>query len=217
MQGRGPLCLECESRVHWITPPMCDHCGLPGAQATAECEECRDRFSFRRARAAARYEGPARDALKGFKLSGERRAARALARPMLEAIGKGWSGTHEAVAYVPATRKSVHERGFNPAEELARPIAKAMRLPLAKRLLTKTRETKDQAGLGKAERKANLAGAFAANASPKAVLLVDDVFTTGATADACARALRDKGANHVDVVTFARAGRAPVPRTITRA
>jgi predicted amidophosphoribosyltransferase len=121
----------------------------------------------------------------------------------------------DAVAFVPATRRSVHERGFNPAEELARPIANGMKAPL-RRLLTKTRDTADQAGLGPAQRRANLAGAFEAKAAPRRVLLVDDIFTTGATADACAAALIAAGATTVDVVTFARAGRARLPKAEAR-
>jgi predicted amidophosphoribosyltransferase len=146
------------------------------------------------------YEGPARDALKAFKLGGERRSARALARSMLLAA-EGLGG--DAVTFVPATRAALTARGFNPAEELARWIAAWCGLPL-ERLLVKTRETADQSGLGRTERRANLAGAFRASRAPRCVLLVDDVYTTGATADACARALREAGACHVDVLTFAR-------------
>jgi predicted amidophosphoribosyltransferase len=108
------------------------------------------------------------------------------------------------VVFVPATRAAVSERGFNTAEELARPLGRTLGLPV-RRLLRKTRDTADQAGLGRDERALNLRGAFSSGTVEGGVVLVDDVLTTGATADACARALLDAGAEGVGVVTFARA------------
>ena len=111
----------------------------------------------------------------------------------------------DVMTFVPASRSSLAERGFNTACELTRALAPMMRVP-AVNLLHKTRETSDQAALGRAERRRNLAGAFRARPVSGRVALVDDVMTTGATADGCARALRAAGARDVIVVTFARAG-----------
>lgn len=183
---------------------MCAKCGTPSETPVARCRDCRDRdLSFDRARAAASYEGPAREALKAFKLLGERRTAAALARWMVpSALALGPSS---CMTWVPSTRRSEAERGFNPAQELARPLARALALP-ARPILTKVRETRDQAGLSRTARRANLAEAFRHNGRiPIRVLLVDDVMTTGATADACAAALKEGGARRVTVVTFARA------------
>lgn len=200
--GRAPLCAACEHAVRWLCDPCCARCGSPAGFETDECRDCREPApAFRRARAAAAYAGPARDALVAFKLLGERRAARRLAAWMLEAAG---ALEGDAVAFVPATRASVAARGFNPAEELARRVARGLGLPVVP-LLRKVRETADQAGLGRAARRGNLRGAFRARPAPPRVLLVDDVLTTGATADACARALRRAGARQIDVLTFARA------------
>jgi predicted amidophosphoribosyltransferase len=111
----------------------------------------------------------------------------------------------DQVTWVPSTRRSEAERGFVPAEALARPLARLLGLPAA-RLLSKVRETRDQAGLSRAERRSNLGGAFAAiGRVPGRVILVDDVMTTGATIEACALALLHGGAREVRVVTFARA------------
>jgi predicted amidophosphoribosyltransferase len=137
-----------------------------------------------------------------FKLGGERRAARMMGEYMARAV---LDVAADVVTFVPATRRSVSARGFNPAEELARSLARALRIPWAP-LLTKVRETTDQAELGRIERRRNVEGAFRARPMKARVLLVDDVMTTGATADACARALRAAGARDVVVVTFARAG-----------
>jgi competence protein ComFC len=137
-----------------------------------------------------------------FKLGGERRAAPSMARVMMRATN---DLTADVVTFVPSSPKSMGERGFNPAEALARPLSRTLRLP-CRPLLRKIRSTTDQAELGRDERRRNLMGAFRARRVAGRVLLVDDVMTTGATADACARALREAGADQVLVVTFARAG-----------
>jgi ComF family protein len=137
-----------------------------------------------------------------FKLGGERRAARPMARMMARNVR---DLAADAITFVPASRTSMAERGFNTAHELARSLAHLVRTPCIG-LLRKTRETADQAALGRDQRRVNLSGAFRAGHTPRRVLLVDDVMTTGATADACARALRAAGALDVMVLTFARAG-----------
>jgi predicted amidophosphoribosyltransferase len=140
--------------------------------------------------------------VKAFKLLGERRAARSLAERMVP--GARTLPAH-IVTWVPSTGRAHAARGFNPAEELARPLARGLRLR-ARPLLAKMRETSDQAGLSRAGRGANLFGAFAARGPiPPHVLLVDDILTTGATAHECAWALKLAGARTVCVVTFARA------------
>jgi ComF family protein len=198
------LCDACESAVRWIDANACARCGKPEPLPVPRCSDCTDRdLAFDRALAVASYEGPAREALKAFKLAGERRLARILARWMVPAALS--LGPASAVTWVPSTRRSDAARGFTPAEELARPLARALALPAVK-LLAKIRETKDQASLNGRERRENPRSAFAQAARvPARVLLVDDIMTTGATADACAVALKGAGARRVCVVTFARA------------
>jgi predicted amidophosphoribosyltransferase len=190
--GSSPLCERCSADVRWIAPPFCERCtsrSLPAGRG------------FGHAHAAAIYEGPAREALKAFKLLGERRAARWITRRMIH-VARPLEGS--VVTWVPSTRASEAARGFNPAEELARPLAHSLRLP-ARRLLAKRRDTLDSSGLSKEQRRVNLLDAFTARrAIAGHVLLVDDIFTTGATADECAKALRLAGAREVSVVTFAR-------------
>ncbi len=188
----------------WIDVNACAKCGKPEPNPVPRCSDCRDReLAFDRARAVASYEGAAREALKAFKLGGERRLARIIARWMVPpALALGAA---HAVTWVPSTRRSDAARGFTPAEELARPLARALAIPALK-LLAKTRETKDQASLKGHERRENQLGAFEQSARvPARVLLVDDIMTTGATADACASVLKAAGARRVCVVTFARA------------
>jgi predicted amidophosphoribosyltransferase len=104
---------------------------------------------------------------------------------------------------VPADRGRRAERGHHPAERLARALAERWGLP-CEPLLTRTRPARRQRGLSLAERRRNVAGAFAARPASDTVVLVDDVYTTGATASAAASALRGSGASRVDVVAFAR-------------
>lgn len=199
--GESPLCGTCERNVSWIASASCARCGAPRRGAT--CRWCPQLDpAIDRARSACVYAGPARDAVKAFKLLGERRTARWLAARMAPAA-RALGAT--VVTWVPATRASEAARGFNPAEELARPMARSIRRP-ARRLLIKRRETRDSAGLSREQRRANLFEAFATSGPVRGhVILVDDILTTGATAGECAAALRAAGARAVHLVTFARA------------
>ncbi len=182
---------------------MCLRCGRPVLRSVLGCTDCRAPVpAFGVARAPAAYRGVARDVLMSFKLGGERRAARPMAALMAQ---QARAINADAITFVPASRTSIAERGFNTAHELARALSPLVRLPCV-RLLRKTHETADQASLDRTGRRTNLAGAFAARRAPHRLLLVDDVMTTGATADACARALLSAGALEVNVLTFARAG-----------
>lgn len=112
----------------------------------------------------------------------------------------------DAVTPVPLHADRLRERGFNQSQELARPLAAASGAPLSPALLRRARATAHQIGLNRAERQANLLGAFTAHASVrgKTILLVDDTLTTGATLRLAARALLDQGALAVDVAVAAR-------------
>lgn len=199
--GARFLCDACEASFPRITA-ACARCCRPLPQPARSCGDCRElRPAFRRARAVAIHAGSARDALVRFKLGGERRAARAIAARMAAAAG-GLEG--DAIAFVPPRPALVPSRIEEPAEVLARAVGAALGLPV-RRLLLATRRWEDQAGLGRDQRRRNLDGAFVARAAPRCVLLVDDVMTTGATASACAAALRASGTPQVDVLTFTRA------------
>lgn len=116
----------------------------------------------------------------------------------------------ELITYVPLTDRKLRERGFNQAKLLARYLAQEVDLPLVEALM-KTRETQPQAELGRKERRTNLKDSFAPvrTIHRDEVLLIDDVFTTGATATECSKALKHAGAKRVYVVTLARSYSAP--------
>lgn len=149
-----------------------------------------------RVRAAWRHEGLARDLVLGLKLGGKRIFAAPLVDALAAAIVR--TGTQaELVAWPPCSRAAERRRGFDHAEVLARGVARRLGLP-ARGLLRRVGRTADQAGLSGEARRANLRGAFAAASSPQAVLLVDDVVTTGATLRACAEVLRGQGAEWIE-------------------
>lgn len=205
--GRCPLCDACTRRIDWIDE-ACERCAAPKPRRRA-CGECATRHHvFTRAASAAIYHGPVRDAIVAFKLLGERRAAREFAQWLLKPARR--LERPDAITWVPSTRAGESDRGFTPAKEIARAFARLTNMGgLA--LLEKVSETPDQAGLTGQERLANFAGAFRARRlPPETVLLVDDILTTGATADACASALKEAGAGRIDVLTVARA---PLRRT----
>jgi predicted amidophosphoribosyltransferase len=155
-----------------------------------------------RALAAVDYVDPARALVLALKLGGRRRAAAPLAAAMWSLVVREglWGGV---VTWVPARAADVRMRGFDHAELLARAVACRTGLP-ARRLLIRTGPAPDQASLGAAERRHNLAGAFGARPCPPGVVLVDDLVTTGATAAACAAALRAAGAETVELLAACR-------------
>ena len=202
-----PLCPPCLAQLPYLAGPSCARCGRPTATSVDNCRECAGRrLGFRRAAAAVAYEGGGRELVRHLK-GGRRRAlavpAGAVIATLLDA------GPCEAVCWVPGDWWRTIQRGCHPAELLAREVAGTWSLP-ALDLLEPARLRRPQRGLGTAARRRNVRGAFrvrAAVAVPAVVALVDDVYTTGATLDACARALREGGARVVEGFTLARAVR----------
>lgn len=152
------------------------------------------------------YEGTLRELIHLFKYSQVSTLDDALGAMALKAVPI--DEAFDAVVPAPLHWRRRFSRGFNQSDLLARRIAGARRLPVI-RALARVKNTASQTGLTPAQRRANLAGAFRARKRVEGmrVLLVDDVLTTGSTADACARALKKAGARSVTVITVARADR----------
>jgi ComF family protein len=208
---RDPLCGTCWGSIARLAPPWCGRCGAPGAgpaaAAPALCPSCAaEPPSYDWARAAASYEGTLREALHAFKFRGKRALARPLAALVLEQCGAQLPVGVQALLPVPLARARERERGFNQAALLAEHLGHALGVPVRLRWLVRTRATPPQTELGAEERRANVRDAFAARAgvAGRHVLVIDDVLTTGATAAACATALRGAGARRVGVLTVAR-------------
>jgi ComF family protein len=208
--SRGPLCDPCWAALPRHRRPLCA-CGLPRAvDASPRCGRCRRGLDPTASGASlGPYEGSLRAVLHELKYRGRRRVAARLAEEMLgtEAVRRLLTGEVVLVP-VPLHPRRRRERGFNQSELIAEALARRRGLRLAPAALVRRRDTSAQAGLTAAARRANVEGAFAvrqrARVAGKPVVLVDDVFTTGATARGCARVLREAGATEVRVLTVAR-------------
>lgn len=199
------MCPACLSAAHLIQPGTgCQRCGAPLTNAT--CRECAGRtFAFSSAVCAGMLEPPLSRVVTLYKDAAERRYA-ALLGKLLCAACDPWRGWPDAVCAVPPSARSLARRGFDHTAPLAAHVAHGLDVPY-ERLLVAARRA-DQRGLGRDERRANMTGAFAVRplvSVPAMVLVVDDVFTTGATLDGATRALLAAGALEVRVAAVARA------------
>ena len=209
---RDPLCGRCWCSITRLGPPGCDVCGAASPTVVSFTGSQRVEHGREGARAAAIYEGALREALHAFKFSRKRALARPLGDLALEQCAASLPEGIEAVIPVPLARERERERGFNQALLLARRIAGRLELPTRPRWLVRVRATRPQSDLSAAERRANVRGAFRASrrVAGRHVVVVDDILTTGATLEACARALRAAGARRVGVLTVARVVHAAV-------
>jgi predicted amidophosphoribosyltransferase len=196
------LCETCLERLPRIVPPLCERCGTPTAWPVRRCRQCAGRrIAFTTARSAVQYDDAVRSLVTGWKERALRRLVQSAVRLVLEVVQRPDASV---VTFVPPDPDRGLKRGHHPPGRLAEELARSWELPV-EGLLRRRRAAKRQRGLSRAERRRNVAGAFVApSAVPSSVVLVDDVFTSGATANAAASALRQAGARRVEVVTFAR-------------
>ena len=197
------LCRSCFEALPGITPPLCGRCGLPTAFEVYGCDGCRTvDLAFDGARAPLRYEGVGKGAVHALKYGGYRPVVERLMAPLMAGSLEG--ECFDAVVAVPLHRARLAKRGFNQAEVIGRAVAGRIVAPFLDKLRA-VRGTRDQVELTATSRRQNVAGAFEAR-GPVAgrVLLVDDVMTTGATLDECARVLKKSGAGEVHALTLCR-------------
>ena len=193
------FCAACEAGLEWVRPPLCPRCGAGGVGRA--CGECGGKeILFAGTTALGRYDGKSRDAVLELKFRGSRHLADEFGRRLAERIGRRF----DVVTPVPMSRWKLLFRGYNAAELLAERLARHARLPYARSALRKVRRTRAQSELSMEERLTNPKGAYRARKTRGVVLLVDDVLTTGATANACTEALRQAGAAEVHLAVIAR-------------
>jgi predicted amidophosphoribosyltransferase len=201
-RGGAVVCEACLDALPRIRPPLCERCGRPAAWPVRRCSECSGRrLAFATARAAVAYDDGVRAIVTGWKEHGLRGLAATAAEVVVASLDRP---DVDALTFVPPDRNRLLQRGHHPAERLARELGRRWDLPVDARL-SRTGTASRQAGATLAERRRNVRGAFSAEAASGTICLIDDVYTSGATASAAASALRKSGAGTVTVIAFARA------------
>jgi len=206
------LCARCWRSMTFFGPPWCVVCGMPFPHPMGEdvvCAECaRERRSWDRARAVLRYDRHSRRLVLGLKHGDRTHVAHAFGRWMRRAGSEILAGA-DLLVPVPLHWTRLFQRRYNQAVLLAQAIRSAGGPPVAADWLVRRRRTPMQGHLGPAARERNVRGAFAVRSARsfagKRVVIIDDVMTTGATVEECARVLKRAGAASVDVLTVARA------------
>ena len=212
VDGEG-VCAECWAKLSFIAPPYCPRLGIPfvydPGPELLSMEAIANPPAYQRARAAVRYDDVARTLVHALKYQDRTDLAPAMGRWMARA-GQELLGEADVLVPVPLHWRRGWSRRYNQSGALARVISRQSGVKLASEALRRVRATEQQIGLSRTQRASNVQGAFkvaperTAEIEGRRVVLVDDVLTSGATTDACARALLRAKAAQVDVLVFAR-------------
>lgn len=196
VMGHAGLCSRCWSKIDFIEPPRCDRLGIPlpfpSDETVISAAALANPPVYDRARAVARYDGVMRELIHALKYGDRHEGVALFSRWMIHA-GADILEDADILIPVPLARLRLWSRRFNQSALLARAVARSTDLIDDPAVLVRTRRTASQVGLSAKQRKKNVAGAFSvpdrhrANIEGRNVLLLDDVITTGATVDACAR------------------------------
>ncbi|MDE5593579.1 MAG: ComF family protein [Clostridiales bacterium] len=200
----------CENCKLVINDNFCLRCGRHKIGIGDYCDECSEQsLHFDEARSAVNYDGNAKNLIYKLKYGNAKYLANTLSQYLLDVLLlSDWQA--DCITYVPIHKSRQRKRGYNQAELLARELAERIDLP-CENLLEKSVKTPNQAKLNRAARLENLKDSFiAVGTPPDHVILVDDVMTTGSTADECSRILKRAGAKVVYVLTFASVPERPV-------
>jgi ComF family protein len=207
------VCLTCRARLVPLSPWRCLRCGAPSGRAAPSCPECRGRrLAFSSAWAAFAYNRACRQLVAALKSRGHVAVARFMGAELAARAPEPVFRAAEALVPVPAHPRRRLRDGFNPAALVAEGVGAATGVPTAS-LLRRRGRAPPQARLGREERLRVAAGSVEVRGGPVPrgrLVLIDDVYTTGATADACASALGSAGVGEVTVLSFARAIRSSI-------
>ena len=212
LAAHAALCAQCWQRIDFIREPLCDRLGLPlpygGGEVTLSAAASRRTPDYGRARAVARFDGVMRDLVHRLKYSDHHELLDLFA-PMLRGAGHELLARADCLVPVPLHPWRLWQRRFNQAAMLAERLSRITGLPAEHGALRRVKRTVSQVNLSWRERRRNVDAAFAVSprwverVQGRHVLLIDDVITTGATVEACARILKEAGACEVDVLALA--------------
>lgn len=203
------LCAECRADIVWITEPICEICGQPLAKTQDTCGLCARRtLPLQQVRTAVLFQEPVQTLIHQFKYEN----TFALGQILADIMGQAWPHWQqpiERIIPIPLHKERYRQRGYNQSELLARWLARQLQIPLDTNVLQRIRYTQPQVQLSTKERHLNVADAFAVSDNGhiqgQHLLLIDDVFTTGATLSAATRVLLEAGAGAVSGYCLARA------------
>lgn len=205
------LCGGCWREIRFIRQPLCDTLGIPlpfdSGERTVSAGALADPPNYDRARAVAHFNGAMRTLVHQLKYNDRHEARDLFGRWLISAGGELLDGADMLVP-VPLNRRRLLWRRFNQSALLAKELARHSRLPMAPHVLDRIKSTPQQVGLSEAQRRDNVRGAFRVPKSARSaiagkhIVLIEDVITTGATVNACARALKRGGAERVDVLAL---------------
>lgn len=200
------ICRNCKKELKWIKEPKCLKCGKPIEEIEQEyCGDClREKFHYVRGYALWLYQGGARKSVAAFKYKGRQEYASFYGEEFMRVYGEQLRRHFfDVIVPVPVYREKKRIRGYNQAELFAWELAKGLGVPMESRALVRTRATRPQKGLSQKQRQENLKKAFRfcpeynKKAKLGRVLLVDDIYTTGSTIEACTKVLLEAGAAQV--------------------
>jgi ComF family protein len=205
----GPMiCSQCRSRFSEIEGPGCLRCGRPSTNIVVTCFSCREKgYNLEKSRACFKYSEPLESVIRHYKYDG----LHALAKPLGNLMAQkwpDWSQTPDMIVPIPLHVRRLRSRGFNQAQLLANQLGPSFGIEVNDHVLRRKRRTRPQVDLSPSERKKNVQQAFSAEQGAvkgKNILLIDDVFTTGATMISAAGALLEAGAKTVSAYCLARA------------
>jgi ComF family protein len=208
---QGMIAGSAWAKLNFLAPPLCVQCGIPfdfEVESGVKCSACLDRPPpFETARAALKYDEHSRDMILGFKHADKTFAVRAFI-PWLMRAGEGMLEEADLLVPVPLHYRRMIARRYNQSAIIAQSLSKASRIPADVDAIKRIRATKVQGFMKAAERHKNVKAAFSLNPKAdvkgKTIILIDDVFTTGATAKECTKTLLKGGAAKVHILTLAR-------------
>ena len=202
------ICDDCKKNLPFIDGHVCSKCGQPILKGSAYCDNCRSReFVFDEARAVFEYNEQTKGTILGVKYRNEKYLAKFFAKFMFDTL-ENWGIDVDVVIPVPTTKTRLKERGYNQAELMANELAKLLEVPILANAVSKRENTQKQKELTFKERQENMKGVFSLDKrfilNFKNILIVDDVFTTGATVNELSKELRKGNSAKIYVITAAK-------------